>query len=293
MTLNLFVMYETVVAELADKELWSNFGESTIRIIIILVLAPLVIWIANKMIDRIILNKTVKHISSQSRRVTTVGKLIKNVFSYTGALITLMVILSEFGIELAPLLAGAGVVGLAIGFGAQSLVKDIIAGFFIILEDQFAVGDVIETGQFKGTVEMVGLRTTRIHSWTGEVHIIPNGMINAVTNFSIKNSIAVVDVAISYEEDVDQATNVIRNAAERLEDGNLVKTPEVLGVQMIGSSDVVIRVIAECLPFTNAPVARNLNLIIKKALVEHGIDTPYPRMVMYNRDERVGEKDGT
>ncbi|MFX3634977.1 MAG: mechanosensitive ion channel family protein [Candidatus Pristimantibacillus sp.] len=291
--MNLFVMYETVVAELADKELWSNFGESTIRIIIILVLAPLVIWIANKMIDRIILNKTVKHISSQSRRVTTVGKLIKNVFSYTGALITLMVILSEFGIELAPLLAGAGVVGLAIGFGAQSLVKDIIAGFFIILEDQFAVGDVIETGQFKGTVEMVGLRTTRIHSWTGEVHIIPNGMINAVTNFSIKNSIAVVDVAISYEEDVDQATNVIRNAAERLEDGNLVKTPEVLGVQMIGSSDVVIRVIAECLPFTNAPVARNLNLIIKKALVEHGIDTPYPRMVMYNRDERVGEKDGT
>lgn len=291
--MNLFAMYENAVADLADKELWSNFGESTIRIIIILVLAPIVIWIANKMIDRIILNKSVKHLSSQSRRVTTVGKLIKNVFSYTGALITLMVILSEFGIELAPLLAGAGVVGLAIGFGAQSLVKDIIAGFFIILEDQFAVGDVIETGQFKGTVEMVGLRTTRVHSWTGEVHIIPNGMINAVTNFSISNSIAVVDVAISYEEDVDQATNVIRNAAERLESENLVKTPEVLGVQMIGSSDVVIRIIAECLPFTNAPVARDLNLIIKKALVEHGIDTPYPRMVMYNRDERVGEKDGT
>lgn len=291
--MNLFAMYENVVADLADKELWSNFGESTIRIIIILVLAPIVIWIANKMIDRIILNRSVKHISSQGRRVTTVGKLIKNVFSYTGCLITLMVILSEFGIELAPLLAGAGVVGLAIGFGAQSLVKDIIAGFFIILEDQFAVGDVIETGQFKGTVEMVGLRTTRVHSWTGEVHIIPNGMINAVTNFSINNSIAVVDVAISYEEDVDQATNVIRNAAERLESENLVKKPEVLGVQMIGSSDVVIRIIAECLPFTNAPVARDLNLIIKKALVEHGIDTPYPRMVMYNRDERVGDKDGT
>ncbi len=101
--------------------------------------------------------------------------------------------------------------GLAIGFGAQSLVKDIITGFFIVLEDQFAVGDVIQTGQFKGTVDMIGLRTTRIQSWTGEVHIIPNGMINEVTNFSVNNSIAVVDISIAFEEEVDRALDVIRH----------------------------------------------------------------------------------
>ena len=94
--------------------------------------------------------------------------------------------------------------GLAIGFGAQSLVKDIISGFFIILEDHFAVGDVIQTGSYKGTVEVIGLRSTRILSWTGEVHIIPNGSITQVTNFSIHNTLAVVDISIAYEEDLER-----------------------------------------------------------------------------------------
>ena len=108
-----------------------------------------------------------------------------------------MLILGQVGLNLGPLLAGAGVLGLAIGFGAQSLVKDVITGFFIIFEDQFGVGDVIQIDQFKGTVEEIGIRVTRIKSWTGEVHIIPNGNIKQVTNFSTYNSIAVVDVSIA------------------------------------------------------------------------------------------------
>ncbi|MUT68395.1 mechanosensitive ion channel [Paenibacillus sp. NEAU-GSW1] len=285
MTGSELVEFQKVMSWLSDEQFWSGFGQSVFRIAAIIIIGPIIIWIANKLIDRVILNQAAKRLPNQSRRVTTVGKLIKNVFSYIGYFITFMIILSEFGIELAPLLAGAGVIGLAIGFGAQSLVKDIIAGFFIILEDQFAVGDVIQTGQFKGTVEVIGLRTTRILNWTGEVHIIPNGMINEVTNFSINNSVAVVDVAISYEEDVDRATTVIREAMNQLEDPNLVKQPEILGVQQIGATDVKLRITAECLPSANIGVARSMNLAIKKALDENGIDIPYPRMVTYQRKE--------
>lgn len=279
------LQFENVMSWLSDKQFWAGFGQSVFRIAAIIVIGPIMIWIANKMIDRVILNQAAKRLPNQSRRVTTVGKLIKNVFSYIGYFITFMIILSEFGIELAPLLAGAGVIGLAIGFGAQSLVKDVIAGFFIILEDQFAVGDVIQTGQFKGTVEVVGLRTTRILNWTGEVHIIPNGMINEVTNFSVNNSVAVVDLAISYEEDVDRATTVIREAMNQLDNPDLVKQPEILGVQQIGATDVKLRITAECLPNANISVARTMNLAIKKALDENGIDIPYPRMVTYQRTE--------
>ncbi|GJM68402.1 hypothetical protein HMSSN036_06180 [Paenibacillus macerans] len=100
------------------------------------------------------------------RRLVTVGELMKNITSITANFILLMLVLGEIGFELGPLLAGAGVLGLAIGFGAQALVKDVISGFFIILEDQFAVGDVIQTGSYKGTVEMIGLRSTRLVSWT-------------------------------------------------------------------------------------------------------------------------------
>ncbi|MDV2887601.1 mechanosensitive ion channel, partial [Alkalihalophilus pseudofirmus] len=111
--------------------------------------------------------------------------------------IALMMVLSVFGIDAKALIAGAGVVGLAVGFGALSLVKDVISGFFIIFEDQFSVGDHIRVGEFEGNVETIGLRTTKLKSWTGELHILPNGNITEVTNFSVNNSIAVIDIAIA------------------------------------------------------------------------------------------------
>ncbi|WP_338016111.1 mechanosensitive ion channel family protein, partial [Paenibacillus paridis] len=120
-------------------------------------------------------------------------------------------------------------------------VKDIITGFFIVLEDQFGVGDVIQTGQFKGTVEMIGLRTTRVQSWTGEIHIIPNGMINQVTNFSINNTVAVVDILVAHEEDVDRALDIIRYTMVSTQDDNLISAPEVLGVQSIAATGVTVR----------------------------------------------------
>ncbi|RJX36626.1 mechanosensitive ion channel family protein [Paenibacillus pinisoli] len=258
------------------------------RIALIIIISKLIIWLVHKSLDRIVLERASKHSPSQARRMTTVGKLVKNVTTYIMYFIGMLLMLSEVGINLGPLLAGAGVVGIAIGFGAQSLVKDILTGFFIILEDQFAVGDVIQTGTFKGTVEVIGLRTTKILSWTGEVHMIPNGMINEVTNFSVNNTLAVVDVLVAYEAQVDKAMSIISETMSRLEHENLVKQPEVLGVQLMSATSVTIRVTGECKPNTHHMVARAMNKAIKDALDRNGIEVPYPRMVTYQRSLEEG-----
>jgi small conductance mechanosensitive channel len=176
-------------------------------------------------------------------------------------------ILNQFGIRLEPILAGAGVVGLAIGFGAQSLVKDVITGFFIIFEDQFAVGDIVQIGTYKGTVEEIGLRVTKLKSWTGEVHFIPNGTINQVTNFSLNNSIAVVDIGIAYASDIDKALDILRMTVLKNYETNvnMVKEPQVLGVQTISTSEITLRTTVECKPNMQALVARELYAEVKKA----------------------------
>lgn len=284
--------FQGLIRSLTSAETWAAIGESVFRILLIIAIGLFVIWIVHKTIDRLILQKQLIRLQSHTRRMNTVGKLLKNVVNYVVYFIGGLLILSEFGIQLGPLLAGAGVIGLAVAFGAQSLIKDVITGFFIILEDQFAVGDVIQTGTYRGTVEVIGLRATRILSWTGEVHIIPNGMINEVTNFSMRNAIAVVDIAIAYEEDVDRAIGIIRERLATFKDENLVKEPEVLGVQMITATEVTLRITAECLPTTNPIVSRRINAEIKKTLDEHGIEFPYTRMVTFQRNEKGGLKGG-
>ncbi|MFD1954649.1 mechanosensitive ion channel family protein [Paenibacillus thailandensis] len=284
--------FQSMFQSLTSPETWAGIGEAAIRILLIVIIGIFVKWLVHRTIDRFILQRELVQLQSHARRMNTVGKLLKNVTSYFVYFIGGLLILSEFGIQLGPLLAGAGVIGLAVAFGAQSLVKDVITGFFIILEDQFAVGDVIQTGTYRGTVEVIGLRATRILSWTGEVHIIPNGMISEVTNFSLRNSLAVVDIAIANEEDVERAIAVMRESLASFKDENLVKEPEVLGVQTIGLSEVTIRITAECLPAMNAVVSRKINAEMKKALDEHGIEFPYTRMVSYQRKEKGGIKSG-
>jgi len=280
--------YHNLMESLTNSETWEAIGITAIRIVVIILISRVIMWVLHKSMDRIVLERASKHPPSQARRMTTVGKLVKNVITYIMYFIVFMLLLSEVGINLGPLLAGAGVVGIAIGFGAQSLVKDILTGFFIILEDQFAVGDVIQTGTFKGTVEVIGLRTTKILSWTGEVHMIPNGMINEVTNFSVKNTLAVVDVLVAYEAQVDKALSIISDTMNKLAHENLVKKPEVLGVQLMSATSVTIRVIGECKPNTHHVVARIMNKEIKDALDRNGIDVPYPRMVTYQRSYEEG-----
>jgi small-conductance mechanosensitive channel len=272
---------------ITNEELWISLLQRFLKIVAIIVISIIVIRLGRSMIKRIFEMRLKSPLRFSERRETTLVKLIDNVVTYVISFIAVLMILSEFDIDIAALIAGAGVVGLAIGFGAQNLVRDIITGFFIIFESQFSVGDFVRTGNFEGTVEEIGLRTTKIKSWTGELHILPNSSITEVTNFSINNSIAVVDVSIAYEENVDEAEAIIRELLEEVEGEKpeVVKTPEILGIQMLGGSEVVIRITAEVLPMQHWAIGRYLRKIIKQRLEERHIEIPYPRLVMYQREE--------
>lgn len=278
--------------KLEDTEMWTNAAMVLGKVLLIIIISRLALLVLNRFIDHVTSERETSRLKLRTRRVQTLGKLLKNTAVYTVNFIVILLVLGEFDIQLAPLLAGAGVIGLAIGFGAQSLVKDVITGFFIILEDQFAVGDVIQTGNFKGTVEIIGLRATRIKNWTGEIHIIPNGSIVEVTNFSVNNSIAVVDVNIAYDEQVEQAMDIVRGVLAKIEDPNIVGVPELLGVQSMTANEITLRITVECRPNTQAAVTRKINAEIKRIFEDNGVSAPYQRMLTIQRGDLVDRTGG-
>ena len=277
---------QSVVNEFLNEKTWLTIGTGIIKIVIILAVANIVIRIGKVTIHNIFKIRDRSPLRTSERREETLSKLLDNVLSYVIYFIAFMMILTVLTIDVKALLAGAGIVGLAIGFGAQSLVKDILSGFFIIFEDQFSVGDHIRVGVYEGDVEAIGLRTTKIKNWTGELHILPNGTINQVTNFSLNNSVAVVDVGIAYEEDIEKAEGVIQELLDKLPEQyeDLVKVPELLGVQNLGPSEIVLRIVAETLPMKHFYIARIIRKEVKMKLDENGIEIPFPRLVMYSRD---------
>ncbi|MGG4400768.1 mechanosensitive ion channel family protein [Paenibacillus amylolyticus] len=256
---------------IADPDMWLNIMFSSIRIIIIFIITRIVIKVVYRIIDRSMERKQEGKIRVNPRRFVTVGELLKNATSITCNFIMILLLLSEINIQVGPLLASAGVLGLAIGFGAQGLVKDVITGFFIILEDQFAVGDVIQTGTYKGTVEVIGLRTTKLVSWQGEVHIIPNGAIASVTNYSMSNSLAVVDIPMKADLSLDESVHLVKKSLVGIEerDLNIVKVPDVLGIQSMSTSEYVVRIVAECMPNSRGSVERQIQGDVKKTLEYH------------------------
>lgn len=277
------------INQLLNENTWWAIGEGVIKIVIIFAIANIVIRIGKVTIHNIFKIRDRSPIRTSERREETLSKLLDNILSYVIYFLAFMMILSVLGIDVKALLAGAGIVGLAVGFGAQSLVKDILSGFFIIFEDQFSVGDHIRVGQFEGDVEAIGLRTTKIKNWTGELHILPNGTITQVTNFSLNNSVAVVDVAVAYKEDLDKAENVIQELLEELSGQyeELVDVPQLLGVQNLGPSEIVLRIVAETLPMKHAYIARIIRKEVKLKLDEAGIEIPLPRLIMYSRDAEM------
>lgn len=231
-------------AFLIDEKLWLQIGKGTLKIVLILLICAIAVKVLKIAVHNMFKVRQKAPIRISERREATLVRLLDNVITYVLYFIALLMILDTFGVPVKALLAGAGVVGLAVGFGAQSLVKDIITGFFIIFEDQFAVGDYVRIGNFEGYVETIGLRVTKIKSWTGEVHILPNGSITQVTNYSLHNSLAVVDVSIAYEEDIEEAEEAIRELLPQLpaKYEDMVAPPELLGVQNLASSEVILRI---------------------------------------------------
>lgn len=277
---------QKLIDKYQNEDTWLNIGEGLLKIIVIMAIANLLIRVGKLAIHNIFKIRNLSPLNTSERREATLSKLLDNMLTYVVYFIALMMVLSVLGIDVKALIAGAGVVGLAVGFGAQSLVKDVISGFFIIFEDQFSVGDHVRIGVFEGNVQAIGLRTTKLKSWTGEVHILPNGGIAEVTNFSLNNSLAIIDVGIAYQEDLDKAERVIKELLQKMPERyeELVKEPDYLGIQNFGPSEVTLRIVAETLPMQHSAVSRKIRKDIKLSLDEHGIEIPYPRMVMYARD---------
>lgn len=270
---------------LLDEEMWLSVGFVGLKVVLIVLLAAVVVRVAKVLIRKTFAVRIKGPLKYNERRQQTMSKLLENVIAYVVYFMAIIAVLSAFTIDITGLIAGAGVLGLAIGFGAQNLVRDIITGFFIIFEDQFSVGDYVRIGQAEGTVEEIGLRTTKVKGFTGELFIFPNGNVTDVVNFSIHNSIAVVDINISYESDMAKVEQLIQEFLEDIQDKyeQIIKPPELLGVQNLTTTEVVMRIIAETLPMQHFAVSRGLRRDLKEFLDSQGVEIPYPRMVMVQR----------
>ncbi|MET0785472.1 MAG: mechanosensitive ion channel family protein [Paenisporosarcina sp.] len=285
-------MINQIETKLLTEETWINAGLATFKIIFVIILAAIVVKVGKIIIRQVFIVRMKTPLRYSERRQNTMLKLLENVLAYVVYFAAILAILSAVGINVAGLIAGAGVLGLAIGFGAQNLVRDVITGFFIIFEDQFSVGDYVRIGQSEGTVQEIGLRTTKLKGLNGEIHIFPNGTIIEVVNFSLNNSIAIVDVSMAYEADIPKAEELIRDflAALPAKYEQLVKTPELLGVQNLAASEVVLRITAETKPMQHFAISRIIRRDLKIFMDEHGIEIPYPKMVMYQK--KAGSADG-
>jgi small conductance mechanosensitive channel len=232
----------------------------------------------------------------RAQRSKTIGDLFKSIV--TGILVAIIgtMMLSEVGVDIAPIIASAGIIGIALGFGAQSLVKDFLSGVFMIVEDQYGVGDVIDVGEATGTVEAVTLRVTRLRDLNGTVWYVPNGEILRVGNMSQNWSRAVVDVSVAYSEDLNRVKRVLSEIAHDLWDDEdwrelIIEEPEVTGVEMLAADSVNLRVMIKTLPMEQWAVARELRQRIKGRFDHEGIEIPFAQRVVWHRDEQKTAQD--
>lgn len=255
-----------------------------IKIIFIFIISRLAIAVLNRVIVKVF--KFYPRFKMDERKSNTLSGILKSVIKYLVYLIMGISILDALNIPTQPILATAGLGGIAIGFGAQSLVRDVFTGFFILFEDQYSVGDYVTITGITGTVEDLGLRITRLRAFNGDLHIIPNGEIKTVTNVSRGNSMAIVDVGIAYESDHEKAVAILSRLTSDYYEKNkdkVTEKPEVLGIIKLGESDVVIRTVAATAPMLHWKVERELRMLILEVFKKEAIEIPYPKRVLIER----------
>lgn len=259
------------------------FGKA-IKVIILLIVVKIVLKILNALIDRTIAKRVKTMSIKEERKIKTLMAVFRNILKYILYFIAIVIILDIFGVNTSSILATAGIGGLAISFGAQSLVKDIITGFFILFEDQYSVGDYVTIGDYTGIVEEVGVRVTKLKDFSGELHIIPNGQITVVTNMGRGPMRSSVVVRIAYEEDIDKAIKVIEEVLDKIKKANdsIIEGPSVLGVTSLGDSGVDITIVAKTKPMEQWALERQIRKAVKEAFDEEGIEIPYSKIVVYN-----------
>ncbi len=221
-----------------------------------------------------------------TQRTRTVGTVVGNVASIMVYLIGIGMALAEFGVNLGPLIAGAGIVGVALGFGAQSLVKDFLSGIFMFIEDQYGVGDIIDVGEASGVVEVVNLRTTRIRDVEGTLWHVPNGEIRRVANKSQEWARTVLDIEVAYDTDIVRAMEVIKQVADEVweqapDHATILEEPELWGVEAFGESAIAIRLAMKVEPSEQWATARLIRARIKEAFDVEGIQIPFPQQTVW------------
>ena len=282
-------MYNKFIATLTSEDMWIGVGLATIKITAITILSMVVVRVAKMAIRKgfeIRMKAPAPLQPASERRYRTILRLVQSIVSYVVYFSAILAILSAVNIDVKGLLAGAGIVGLAVGFGAQSLVKDVITGFFIIFEDQFGVGDYIKITSVEGTVLEIGLRTTKIKGAAGEINIVPNGSITDVVNYSINNSIAIIDVSVAYSSDIAKAERLIEEYLKELpkKHEEITAPPTLLGVQNVVGAEVSLRISVETLPMQHFAISRMVRRDVKEIFDRNRIEIPYPKMMVYERD---------
>lgn len=223
--------------------------------------------------------------AEQQRRIETLGRVARHTLSLVIVVVTILIVLNTLGISIAPILGAAGVAGVAIGFGAQSLVKDFFSGVFLLLENQIRVGDVVEVAGKSGVVESMTLRRIQLRSVDGAVHYVSNGLITTVTNFSTEFAYAVVDVGVAYKEDIDQVFQVMRLTASEMKSvepfsNTVIGDLEILGVDQWAESAIMIRCRMKTQPLQQWATRREFLKRLKAAFDEAGISIPFPHRTL-------------
>ena len=265
-----------------------NIPEVVANLIItaLMIVVWILIGILSQFIVRHLLFKVLK-LKRKGPRAVTIGKLTSNISKYFIWFIIGMVILGELNIDVTPFIASAGVIGLAIGFGAQEIVKDFISGFFIIFEESFNIDDVVEVDGFKGTVLSLGLRTTRIMNWKGEIKILNNGDIRSVINYSKSDSIAIILFGVSYDTDLLKLQELMAVFVQNtyLKYDAILETPSFSGITELGDSSINMRVIAKTESLQHYQVERDLRRDLVIYLTENNIEIPFPQLVIHNEKD--------
>ncbi len=266
---------------------------SGVQILLVLILMVVALKVVNLSLEKIFKLKKEKDDIEIQKRAETLRGIIRSLLIVVIFVISGMMILEKLGIEIGPLLAAAGVVGLAVGFGAQKLVEDVIGGFFILLEDQIRVNDVVVIEGTGGLVEKINIRMVVLRDLAGNVHFIRNGSINMVTNMTKEYSRYVFDVGVAYREDTDEVVDVLKKIDEEMRNDpqfkdDILEPIEILGVDKFDDSAVIVKARTKTKPIKQWAVGREFNRRLKKKFDQLGIEIPFPHTTLYMGQDKKG-----
>ncbi len=277
------------------KKFWGWLLTSGIQIIITVVITLIALKLARIFANRIVSLFTERQKDAEAqKRTETLGAVISHVLKVIILVVATMMVLKELGIEIGPVLAAAGVIGLAVGFGAQNLVSDVISGFFILLEDQIRVNDVVQVAGKGGLVEKVNLRMTILRDLAGNVHYVRNGKIDIVTNMTKEYSRYVFEIGVAYREDVDNVIEVVKMIDEELRadpefKDDILEPIEILGLDQFADSAIIIKARTKTIPIKQWRIGREFNRRMKKKFDELDIEIPFPHVTLYMGQDKQGQ----